>query len=319
MAILFYFFRKRGEIVEVLVDYLTFSNSAENLLWIIESLGLSDVKWTSMRGRYGWRDAIFYRGVTCYSGGRDDVGINLSGRGCRTVESCKPGFDWLGYLSYLLSAEQSGDGHVSRLDIAADDHDGILDMRKIYRYISTDRYICKAKFRTWTQGSEEHCYFGSPSSDRRVRIYNKALEQGRPEEHWIRAEMQMRDDAAVSFLLNLAQTREGIGETYAGVLLNFLRFVLEPVKGHNYDKAVIVRWWSQFLGTLRKCPNLYMPGDDYTLMNLYGFIERQASSSLRTWLQIHHGDMTDLLAMIEGARLNKRQRELLEKIEEENF
>ena len=303
--------------MQVLVDYLTFSDSVENVFNIIESLGLTDVKWTTMRGRYGWRDAMFYRGVTIYTGGRDDIGVNLSGRGCRTVESVRPGFDWLGLLMHLLYNERQNQGHISRLDIAADDHEELLDMQKIFRYIASDRYICKAKFRTWTQGSEEHCYFGSPSSDRRVRIYNKALEQGKPEEHWIRAEMQMRDDAAVSFLLSLEVERLQIGETYAGVLLNFLRFISEPVSGHAYDRAVVVRWWSKFLGTLRKLPVLHLPGDDYTLLSVYGFLEHQASSSLRLWLEVHHGDMTDILAMVEGAQLNKRQKELLEKINTE--
>lgn len=303
--------------MQVLVDYLTFSDSVENVFNIIESLGLTDVKWVMIKGRYGWRDAMFYRGVTIYTGGRDDIGVNLSGRGCRTIESCRPGFDWLGLLLHLLYNEQHDQGHISRLDIAADDHEGFLDMQKIFRYIASDRYICKAKFRTWTQGSEEHCYFGSPSSDRRVRIYNKALEQGKPEEHWIRAEMQMRDDAAVSFLLSLEAEGLQIGETYAGVLLNFLRFVSEPVQGQNYSRAVVVRWWAKFLGTLRKLPVLHLPGDDYTLVSVYGFLERQASSSLRLWLDTHHGDMSDILAMIEGAQLNKRQKELLSKINEE--
>ena len=270
-----------------------------------------------IKGRYGWRDAMFYRGVTIYTGGRDDIGVNLSGRGCRTVESCRLGFDWLGLLQHLLYNEKQKQGHISRLDIAADDHEGLLDMQKIFKYIATDRVICKAKFRTWTQGSEEHCYFGSPSSDRRVRIYNKALEQGKPEEHWIRAEMQMRDDAAVSFLLSLEAEGLQIGETYAGVLLNFLRFVSEPVQGTHYDRAVVVRWWAKFLGTLRKLPVLHLPGDDYTLVSVYGFLERQASSSLRFWLDVHHGDMSDIIAMIEGAQLNKRQKELLRQIESE--
>lgn len=303
--------------MHVLVDYLTFSDSVKNVFNIIESLGLTDVKWVMIKGRYGWRDAMFYRGVTIYTGGRDDIGVNLSGRGCRTVESLRPGFDWYALLMSLLDKERKGEGHISRLDVAADDHEGVLDMRKIFKYIATGRVICKAKFRTWTQGSEEHCYFGSPSSDRRVRIYNKALEQGKPEEHWIRAEMQMRDDAAVSFLLSLEAEGLQIGETYAGVLLNFLRFVSEPVQGTHYDRAVVVRWWAKFLGSLRKLPVLHLPGDDYTLISVYGFLERQASSSLRLWLDTHHGDMTDIFAMIEGAQLNKRQKELLEKINSE--
>lgn len=303
--------------MEVLIDYLTYSDSVENVSAIVEMLGLFDVQWTMIKGRYGWRDAMFYRGITIYTGGRDDIGVNLSGRGCRTVESLRPGFDWYVLLMSLLDKERKGEGHISRLDVAADDHDKILDIQKVFKYIASGRYICKAKFHTWTQGSEEHCYFGSPSSDRRVRIYNKALEQGRPEEHWIRAEMQMRDDAAVSFLLSLESEGLQIGEAYAGVLLNFLRFIVDPVANKNYDRAVVVRWWSKFLGTLRMLPTLSLPGDDYSLVSVYGFLERQASSSLRLWLDAHHGDMTDILRMVEGAQLNKRQKELLDKINSE--
>ena len=303
---------------DVLVDYVTFSDSVNNIFDIMASLGLDDgISWVQIGGRYGWQRARFYRGITIYSGGREDIGVNISGKGCRTIESLRPSFDWTGFLLYRLGAERRGEGHISRLDIAADDHDGILRMDKLFHYTASDRYICKAKFHTWTQGSEEHLYFGSPSSDRRVRIYNKALEQGLEDVHWIRAEMQMRDDAAVSFLLNLEQEKGDVGEVYAGVLNGFLRYISEPVQGTHYDRAKVVRWWSQFVGTVRKCPTLRLLGDDYTMVSVYGFLERQAASSLRLWLEAHHGDITDVLAMVEGARLNKRQSELLSKIKEE--
>lgn len=300
--------------MDVLIDYLTLSDKEENIFNIMEAFGLTDAPFLTINGRYGWRKALFYRGVTIYHGGREDIGFNLSGKGCRTVEAARPGFDWLGFLLLYLDKQRQGAGHISRLDIAADDHEGLLDMQKLFRYIATDRYICKAKFRTWTQGSEEHCYFGSPSSATRLRVYNKALEQG-VDGHWIRAEMQLRDEAAVSFLLNLEQTGLSVGETYAGVLLNYLRFIREPVQGENYSRAAVVGWWVKFLGAMRKLPNLSMPAEEYSLASVYSFIEHQAGSSLRTWLEANHGDMTDLLAMVEGAKLNKRQKELLQKIQ----
>ena len=75
---------------------------------------------------------------------------------------------------------------------------------------------------------------------------------------------KLRDEAAVSFLLNLEQARLSVGETYAGVLLNYLRFIREPVKNKHYEDAVVVGWWVKFLGAMRKLPNLSMPAEEYS-------------------------------------------------------
>ena len=37
-------------------------------------------------------------------------------------------------------------------------------------------------------------------------------------------------------------------------------------------------------------------------------------STLKLWLQANHGDMSDIVDMIEGAKLNKRQQDLLDRI-----
>ena len=43
----------------------------------------------------------------------------------------------------------------------------------------------------------------------------------------------------------------------------------------------------------------------------------QAASSLRLWLEANNGDLTDIVEMIEGARLNRRQQMLLDRIRED--
>ena len=47
------------------------------------------------------------------------------------------------------------------------------------------------------------------------------------------------------------------------------------------------------------------------------FLERQASSSLKLWLEANNGDWEDIVSMVEGAKLNSRQMQLLDKIKGE--
>ena len=119
----------------------------------------------------GYRDAVPRR-IT-------SVILNISGKGCRTIESLNPGFDWFEFFYQFNDMILAKDVHFARLDLACDDTDGILDMKQIIRYTERYQFVCKSKCLPMTVGMrEEAAYFGSPKSDRRLRIYNKALEQG---------------------------------------------------------------------------------------------------------------------------------------------
>ena len=61
----------------------------------------------------------------------------------------------------------------------------------VFSKVRNKEYICKSRKVFWTQGCEEAIYFGSATSDRRLRIYNKAMER-KVGYHWIRVEFQLR-------------------------------------------------------------------------------------------------------------------------------
>ena len=86
-------------------------------------------------------------------------------------------------------------------------------------------------------GDEEEVIFGASSSSTRLRIYNKALERG-VAGPWVRVEFQLRDEAANSFLANLLAREGRIGETYGGVLLNYLRYQLPDQCTHFSRKRI---------------------------------------------------------------------------------
>lgn len=301
--------------VQVLIDYLTLSSKIHDVHHFIDCLGLLDVNFISMGGRYGWSDRLYYRGISLFYGGRDDICLEISGTGCRTVEELNNSFDWYGFFQELSGDLSAGNVHISRLDMAADDHEGILSFHSMLRSCSHHRYICKARFCTWTDGSEQVIYFGSPSSDRRVRIYNKALESD-VEGHWLRVEMQMRNDCAMSFILNWFNLGGDVGDVYASVLRDYLRFTTSRPEGRHHDRCKIQPWWNRFLGESTACCQLYLHARSYSLPTVCAFLDKQASSSLKLWLMANNGDFEDIIAMIEGSTLNKRQKLLLEKIEE---
>lgn len=303
--------------VHVVLDYLTMTSKIHDERYFLAVLGLDNgCEFIEMPGRYGWLTRLYYRGVSVYFGGsRDDVCLEVSGTGCRTVEEISGNtFDWFKFFSDFEFDIRNRDVNISRLDIAGDDReDELLNFSRLVSHCKSHKYICKAHWRIWIDGDEQAIYFGSPSSDRRLRIYNKAIEQNLNDEHWIRVEFQMRDKNALSFLLNWLNVGD-IGKCYSGVLRDFLRFTTSVPENNNHQRCKICSWWERFLVFVYQCPQLYIDGGVFTLWHVQQFVTKQAGSSLKLWLEANNGDLTDIISMIEGATLNHRQQELLDRI-----
>lgn len=273
-------------------------------------LGLEKVGWEAGKARDGWLYHEYFGGMHFYHGGRDDAGVELSGSGCRTLESFNGNsFDWLSLFRYIV--DQGDDMNISRLDVAGDDQDGGLSLERITQQTKARKYICKARRCVWMAGDEEEVIFGASSSSTRLRIYNKALERG-VEGPWVRVEFQLRDEAADSFILNLLR-RGCIGETYGGVLLNYLRYTVRCPgdSQNNYDRIPTVGWWSRFVGTAEKIKNITVGGLEYNYFNLEAFIVKQCAGSLRAFVEANGGDFGPLMDLITRAKLSKKHEELL--------
>lgn len=185
---------------------------------------------TRIPSYYG-SDICYYRSGIKVHISDDLVILDCSGKGCRALEDL---FDWdwerffdiLRYdLTFMPDPKSTPKAHISRLDVACD----VLDQSdftvpKIYNYVSHGKFICKSKRYLYGSGTdEEWLMFGSPKSDRRLRIYNKAMEQG-GDSPWVRAEFQLRNDNALSFMLNYYSVRS-VPECYYGVMHDYLRIL----------------------------------------------------------------------------------------------
>lgn len=269
----------------------------------------------------------FYNGVLIACK-RDEEGnvcetfLDCSGKGCRTLESLNSDFDWFEFLNHYDAQIHDKTVHISRIDIACDLTDDEITMTQLFKYSYNEHYICKSKLLPDIRVKRtEEIYFGSPKSDRILRIYNKALEQGLPDLYWVRLEFQLRNKCATSFYLNWCLIKN-VGELYSGIMIDFLRFVEVPLgkkvddfKELNHrNRLPTSTWWSKLFGNVARVRQLYLPGDEYTILNLEQYLERQTYSSLRTYAIAHDGDITKLLDGINKKQLNNKQLQLLEQL-----
>lgn len=315
----------------ILVDYLTLSVSM-NIFSVDDICKLIDIKrndFTEIKSRLGLNNCLYYGGIKIhYHEISEDIKkplivLDMSGQGCRLLETVKKDdvkFNWIDFIEHFLSTEGS---HLARLDIACDDkvesadEKPLLSFPLMVKHIKERRYISQANRKIYTDGDEQNIIFGAPSSDRRLRIYNKALERGF-DGHWIRAEFQLRNESALSFYMR-ALERSDIGQAYYGLLYAYLRFTKEvnEVDGRHCDRLTVTRWWKSFCNGAEKIKGFYLGGCEYNMQSLQDYIRNQSASSLKTFLEIKEGDLGSLLGLFENSKLNKKQQYLI-KIEKLN-
>lgn len=271
----------------VLYDALTFSSKLHSTQDIIELLGLTSCPWETIKGYYGYRDRLYFNCISIHFNGSDDMGIcvEMTGQGCRAFEEYGTG-DYENLFDLLLYHDKQM--NLTRLDVAFDDHSGILD---IYRLAEDTRKQCfVSRFVDWKieEGNKGITVnHGSNKSEIFLRIYDKAAERHLDDgSHWIRVELQLRRDRALSFI----KSAGSIGDRFCGVLLNYVRYVEEDEFDTNKWRWCLLPYWSDLVGTVA-CISLYVkPGTDYNIDRLEHFVFRQAGNAIDTYIQIKGED-----------------------------
>jgi len=299
--------------MNILVDYLTLSIREMKFPDLLKILHLENVDME--QGYSRWLGKRLYSGgISIHFG--DYIILEMSGHGCRFLESLYDNdLNWIDFIEQFLCLEGS---HLARLDIACDDRPGdgekaLLSFPTLFRHVMQRRYISLSRYVVHSGGSEESIYFGSPKSDRRLRIYNKAIERGIPDEHWIRAEFQLRNEAALSYYMRALECGS-IGQAYQGMLFDFLRFTREvnDIDSKNQKRLTVTRWWRTFCGNAKRIKGFYVGGLEYNLESLERYLGNQVGSSMKTYLAAHGGDVSGLINMAQGATYNEKQEFMLQ-------
>lgn len=279
----------------IVIDYLTFVSKCDSERSIIKLLGLDNLEFEEYNtGFYGYQKSLRYDnniiilyGGHSYWSDKDDkmitdnnICFQMSGNGCRTFEDVSD-ISFMDLFEYLYDNKE--DYNITRLDIAYDDFENLLDINVLFQDMIAQNYSSRTRFYEFCGGSNGlSLYFGSPDSEFRLRIYDKASEQKIFDgQHWVRVEMQLRKDRAIS-AVDYINSGLCIDEVYFNILNNYLRFVT-PCGDKNKSRWKTAPYWEKFLKYHDKISLYVEPGNDYNSLKLMYYVEKQCAPSLATY------------------------------------
>ena len=268
----------------IIYDALSLTSKIHSPEDLIDILGMQSLSWDRTLGGSGrgFTHRLYYDAISIHSGNHDGfIWLEMMGQGCRAFETYGNGdYDAL----FQLVRDNPDDMKITRLDVAFDDHSGILDIKKLADDTAAGEYV--SKFKAWqvTIGSAGTCiYHGSNTSELLLRIYDKAAERGYDSKtHWVRVELQLRRDRAKAFL----EQGGSIGGRFAGVLANYVRYVDEDSGDSNRRRWPLRSYWADLLAGSAPIALYQRPGVDYNIANLDNFVIHQAGAAIDTYIQI---------------------------------
>lgn len=311
---------------EVLVDWLTFSVKASDPWQVILDylamdpdlfqdvgyplLGYNKVlEFLNIKVCYDPRENEYFQGM--------GVCVSMSGSGCRAFEKMSDlaGGDAISVFPALFR-KLAGDKscNVSRLDIACDDRHEALDMEKIIQKVQANEVNSRMSRRQVVvsyDGSERNgstVYIGAPSSDFRIRIYDKALEQG-VDGHWVRVEMVLRGDHANGFVDQVV-CGETVGHLAAGVLNDKLAFIVRD--DSNITRCSVCCWWAAFVEELEKVRLVTRETVQHCVEHISSWLDWQVAPSMAIIIRTLGWPKLFEMAQAAKVRLNERQLALIQ-------
>lgn len=271
----------------VLFDWLTFSAKERTVEDMQYLLCMAHVPWEECPGRNFYRSGITFHGVSIwYDGIRENMGVcvNMSGQGCRAFETHGSG-SWDTLIHMIVNDPFTY--NISRLDIAYDDHIGLLDIDQMKSDVDSNYYTCRSKQYMVQYGtSGTTLYFGSEKSDIMLRIYDKAAERGFDDRHWIRVELQLRRKRAEHFALNIFKNNYDIGKVFSGVLISYLAFK-QPSEDTNKSRWEISDYWFDILESLDSISYWESPKEDYNTGKLKHIVDTMYGNGIYTFVNIY--------------------------------
>lgn len=278
--------------------------------------------------RWGADDAQYYTSDAEKSAEqkvRTDMGIclDISGQGCREFENVD-GNDWLKFLKEICDRDTKI--NITRMDLAYDDHTGLLDIYRIANDVTDRNYTGRVR-RTRVLWSDDlnndtqglTIYIGSDSSPVLIRIYDKAAERGFNDEddrHWIRVELQLRDDRCLAAAAAILEEQH-VGRAAVGVLRNYIQFRTPSESDSNKSRWPIAPYWDRLLLDMERISLWISPGEPYNFSKTERHMVLQYGQALLCFHEIN-GSIEPLLALAKKTHpvLNKKYRTVINTFEQ---
>mgnify|MGYP002517984770 CR=1 FL=1 len=103
--------------------------------------------------------------------------------------------------------------------------------------------------------------------------------------HWVRVEMQLRRDRALEF----SRLPGTIGERFAGVLVNYLRYV-EPCSDSHKHRWPLTDYWATLVGSAAAISIYTKPGLEYNVLRCENYVYRQAGNAIDALIKCYGQD-----------------------------
>lgn len=257
--------------------------------------------------------------LVCYEPRENDyfqnmgVCVSMSGNGCRAFEAMSS-YGPVPFAALFQLLEDTPGSHVSRIDIACDDHAGALDMDKIIEKVQCNeinsRMSARSVLVSWDglYKNGATVYIGAASSAFRLRIYDKALEQG-TDEHWVRVEMVMRAEQANAFVHQVTQGAP-IGQLAAQVLNDKFAFIERD--DSNISRCSMCGWWADFVGSLEYLHLVSRPEVQQSVARIERWVTDQVAPSLAVLVETFGIQHVFEIALSAKDRLTDQQKALID-------
>lgn len=269
---------------QFVIDWLTVVFKGMDAQSVIRTLDLDEnIPWDTKEAcfRNGYPCRTTYKHVTILWGAdearfysdplkaRNDMGVclDISGQGCRELETL--GLDWGKFLRKIRDLRCV---NVTRLDLAYDDHSGVLDLHRVAQDTQDRCYTshCRKTKVLWSDNSTLDVqgltvYVGSEKSDTFLRMYDKAAEReyNQKELHWVRVELQLRNGCATNAAWRLAAVCD-VGSLVSGILRNYIVY-RENSTDENKSRWPVAEYWAKLLQDMERIRLYTTPGEEYNL------------------------------------------------------
>ena len=282
---------------EIIYDWLSFTTKIHTLNEVLDLLDFrpDTVRFKEQeKGRYFYKKSLYFDGISIYydgytkANGDQGICVEMSGKGLRNWEEYSSAdydkiFDLI-IKNYSFDADNRK-MNLTRLDVAYDDFEGVLDIDNLCTETLYENYV--SRFKDWNviKGSKGSsvCH-GSNKSSVFIRIYDKLKEQHVEEllEHWVRCELQLRQENAIGFI----KLKTHIEKSYFDVLNQYLRYIVPSDDDSNIRRAPTAPHWLNFIRSAESRSIFNKPKNDYKIENLLNYVDNQLSGAISTYIDI---------------------------------
>ncbi|RHU56569.1 XRE family transcriptional regulator [Coprobacillus sp. TF10-10] len=285
----------------MLFDYVRIRFPTLDIGHIIKDILLLNIQYMIHEdfGHYSYTEHYYIGDIFVYTSPDEEKGVllELKGKGCRQFESYLLAQERSWY-DFLMDALVDG-GVMKRLDLAINDHTGMLDIPELTEKCRNEECVSVFRsFKSYASGElvkhEEQdkagmgytLYIGSLKSEVYFCVYEKSYEQyiklGIPiEEAPIknRFEIRLKNERAYYAVRDLL-TYYDAERTAFSIINRYVRFVDKEADKKRSDWKLSVRW-AWFIGENREPLKLTTKPEPYTLDRTLRWIQRQVDPTLK--------------------------------------